>query len=292
MHRLFVIPKNLDIKYIDKIDGLIVGLKDYSVHINLELSMDEIKNLKVKYPNHLLFVVVNKNLTNRDIPYIENILIQLDKINIDGVFFYDLSILSIRNRLGLNLDLVWNQTHMVTNYNTCNYYYNEGVKYANLSLEITVEEMCDIKKNSSIIPMVYVFGRNVVAHSKRSLLSNYFKHYNKEKLQDEYLIKETVTNEAYLINEHKLGTTIVHNALLNGIRAVYDLKSCGFSYFILDEVVDKTLFMQVIDCYRQALDDKSGKDKEKNVKLLEDLVHSNYEGFFYKKTIYRVKNHG
>ena len=292
MSHLLVIPKNLDIEYIDKIDGLVVGLKDYSVHTNLELSLEEIVSLRNKYQNKVLFVVMNKNMTNEDIPVLEEILTKLSSLGITGVFFYDLSILSIKKRLGLSLDLVWNQTHMVTNYNTCNYYYNEGVKYANLSLEITVEEMCEIKKNSNIIPMVYIFGRNVVAHSKRNLLSNYFKHFHIPKEKNEFVITEKVTDEKYLVKEGKLGTTIVHNELLNGMRAFYDLKSCGFEYFILDEVVDSDLFVKVIDCYIQALEDKNGEFKEKNVKLLGELIHSDYEGFFYKKTIYKVKKNG
>lgn len=289
MSNLLVMPRSLSINYIDKIEGIIVGLKDYSIHVNLELDLDEIVSLKDKYNDKLLFVVINKNLTNEDVHYMEEVLKKLNKV-VTGIFFYDLAILSIKKRLNLDIDLVWNQTHMVTNYNTCNYYYNEGVKYANLSLEITVEEMCEIKEKSTIIPMVYVFGRNVVAHSKRSLVSNYFNHYKKIKDKDEYLITEKVTGKEYLVKEKNLGTTIVNNDLLNGIRAIYDLKSCGFDYFILDEVVDNEIFMQVIDCYKQALEDKSGNLKEKNVKRLEEIIHSDYEGFFYKKTIYKVKN--
>ena len=224
--------------------------------------------------------------------YLEEVLLKLSDIKIDGVFFYDLSILSIHNRLNLSLDLVWNQTHMVTNYNTCNYYYKEGVKYALLSSEITVEEMKEICKNSSIVPMVYVFGNNVVAHTKRNLLSNYFYHYKMQKEKEEYTIRETVTNKDYLIKEGKLGTTIVHNELLNGIRAVYDLKKEGIGYFILDEVVEKELFLKVLACYKQSLEDKNGNDREKNVEKMKELITSDYEGFFYKKTIYRVKKDG
>ena len=37
---------------------------------------------------------------------------------------------------------------MVTNYNTCNYYYDKGVNFAYISNEITLEEMIEIKKNN------------------------------------------------------------------------------------------------------------------------------------------------
>ena len=292
MGHLLVMPKTKDIKYIDKIDGIIVGLKDYSIHSSLVLSLDEIKKLREQYLDKKVFIVINKNLENNDIVYMEEILCTLNEIGINGVFFYDIAILSIKKRLGLSLDLVWNQTHMVTNYNTCNYYLEEGVRYAFLSSEITVEEMTDIKKSSSIIPMVYVFGKNVVAHSKRSLLSNYFKHYQKEKKKDAYVIKENVTNVEYTVKEGNLGTTIVNNTLLNGVNAVYDLKKVGIEYFILEEVCEKELFEEVIACHRQILEDKNEKDREKNVEIMKELIHSDYEGFFYKKTIYKVKKDG
>ena len=75
------------------------------------------------------------------------ILVQLDKMNITGVFFYDLAVLELKRELNLNIDLVWNQTHMVNNYKTCNYYYSKGVKYALLGKEITLDEILEIINN-------------------------------------------------------------------------------------------------------------------------------------------------
>lgn len=291
MENLLVMPKSIDFDYIEEIDGVIVGLKDYAVAVKLELSVTEILKLKERIGAKKLFVVINKNLFNKEIPYIEEVLEKLEN-KVEGVFFYDLAILSICQRKKLSLPLVWNQTHMVTNYNTCNYYYKEGVKYASLSLEITALEMKEIKEQSSIEPIVYVFGRNTVAHSKRKLLTNYFKHYKKEKENSTYKIKERVSQSDYDVYEDKNGTTIVRDEILNGVQALYDLKKAGISYFILDEVVDRESFKEIIACYRQCLLDKDEKDKEKNVKRVEEITGSNYEGFFYKKTVYKVKKNG
>ena len=268
MENLLVMPKSIDFDYIEEIDGVIVGLKDYAIAVNLELSVTEILKLKERIGAKKLFVVINKNLFNKEIPYIEEVLEKLEN------------------------KLVWNQTHMVTNYNTCNYYYKEGVKYASLSLEITALEMKEIKEQSSIEPIVYVFGRNTVAHSKRKLLTNYFKHYKKEKENSTYKIKERVSQSDYDVHEDKNGTTIVRDEILNGVQALYDLKKAGISYFVLDEVVDRESFKEIIACYRQCLLDKDEKDKEKNVKKVEEITGSSYEGFFYKKTVYKVKKNG
>ena len=128
--KLFVVPKTKE--YINNLDNIIIGLKDFSTNYNVSLIIDEIKELS-KDKN--IMVVINKTIFNDDLEKLEENLIELSKLNIEAVLFYDLSILSIKNRLNLELNLIWNQTHMVTNYNTCNYYYNNNVYGAYLSNE-------------------------------------------------------------------------------------------------------------------------------------------------------------
>ena len=121
------------------VDAFIFGLKDYSSGYNNELTIEEIRDLREKYSGEL-FIAINKNIFNSELADLEIKLQELDELNISGILFYDMAVLSIRNRLGLNVSLVWNQTHMVTNYNTCNYYYDKGCEFGVLSSEITLDE--------------------------------------------------------------------------------------------------------------------------------------------------------
>ena len=91
---------------------------------------------------------------------------------------------------------------MVTNYNTCNYYYAEGCKYAYLSNEITLDEMLEICDKSKIKTLAMVFGHSTIAHSKRKLLSNYFEYINKNKEKNCYDITETINNNKYIVEEN------------------------------------------------------------------------------------------
>ena len=110
-----------------KCDGIILALKDYSVGSREYYSIDEIRDICSKYKGEI-FVKLNKNLFNDDIDEVKNILMELDNLKINGVFFYDLAVLELKRELNLELDLVWNQTHMVNNYKTCDYYNSRGVK--------------------------------------------------------------------------------------------------------------------------------------------------------------------
>ena len=108
-------------------DAFIFGLKNYCSGYYNSLSLEEIKKLREDYDGEL-FIAINKNIFNEELKKLEEALIFLDKIHVDGVLFYDLSILYIKRRLNLALPLVWKHTHMVTNYNSWNYYYNQVVE--------------------------------------------------------------------------------------------------------------------------------------------------------------------
>ena len=68
-------------------------------------------------------------------------IVELTKMNIKGLIFYDLSILNIVKELNLSIPLVIAQDHLITNYNICNYYHEKGVEYAYLSSDITKDEI-------------------------------------------------------------------------------------------------------------------------------------------------------
>ena len=110
-----------DISEYSNIGGVILCLKDYSVFNTVTYTKEEIKDITNKYSNLDIFVKIDKNIFNSEINDLKEILTYLSKLNIKGIFFYDLALLQIKKELNLDIDLVWSQTHMVTNYKTCNY---------------------------------------------------------------------------------------------------------------------------------------------------------------------------
>ena len=86
--KLILIPdelSNLD-AYIDRgCEGIIIGLKDLSTNYEVELDLNQIKLLREKYPDIEIFVSMNKNFFNEEMDIVEKSLIELDKVNINGV---------------------------------------------------------------------------------------------------------------------------------------------------------------------------------------------------------------
>ena len=280
--KLLVEPCKKDINYIDKVDGLILAINDYSVESICTFSVDEIIDIK-KNSNCLIFVKINKNLFNEDIESIKDILVKLNENKIDGVFFYDLAILQLKKELNIDIDLIWNQTHMVNNYMTCDYYYSKGVKYALLSKEITLEEIKEIINKSKIDCMVEVVSLPSVAYSKRKLVSNYFKDLNENSINN-ISVKEKITGDYYNVIEDSNGTSFFLNKIMNGTSIIKDLYNSKCNYIIFREygIPD---FLDLVSDTNEYIENGCIDDTYVNkYKKLGDSTN-----FFFKKTIYKVK---
>ncbi len=280
--KLLVEPCKKDINYIDNVDGLILAINDYSVESICTFSIDEIIDIK-KNSNCLIFVKINKNLFNEDIESIKDILVKLNENKIDGIFFYDLAILQLKNELNIDIDLIWNQTHMVNNYMTCDYYYSKGVKYALLSKEITLEEIKEIINKSKINCMVEVVSLPSVAYSKRKLVSNYFKDLNENSINN-ISVKEKITGDYYNVIEDSNGTSFFLNKIMNGTSIIKDLYNSKCNYIIFREygILD---FLDLVSDTNEYIENGCIDDTYVNkYKKLGDSTN-----FFFKKTIYKVK---
>lgn len=280
--KLLIEVSSKDNLYLDNADGIILALDNYSVESIVSFSVDEIKKIKNNTSKEI-FVKINKNLMNNDIEKVKDILIELDKIDITGVFFYDLAILELKRELDLSIDLVWNQTHMVNNYKTCDYYYSKGVKYALLGKEITLEEIIEIIKKSKITSMVEVVSKPSVAFSKRKLITNYYADLGKEK-NDELIIHEKITDSNYHLIEDSNGTSFYLDIVTNGTGVIKELFENNCEYIIFREFGVDSFEELIKDTKNYISNNCLDVNYVSKYKKLGDSTN-----FFFKKTIYKVK---
>ena len=265
------------------INNFIFGLKDFNVNANVELNIREIKELLNKHKDINVFISIDKNIFNSELDTLKDNLMQLSNINIKAILFYDLSILNIVRNNNLNIDLVWNATHMVTNYNTCNYYYDKGVKYAYISSELTIDEIIEIKKNTSIEPLVFILGYPNLSHTRRNLLTNFYISNNIEVKVNE--IKVTERDKSFIIKENYTGTSILGGNIVNGTKYLKELLDNNIKYLVLNDYkIDSAVFIKIINSINNYISTKDNKFLEEIDKLIGTNTH-----FFDKKTIYKVK---
>lgn len=269
-----------------KVNTFILGLEDYCVNYP-SVSLEKIKELSKKYS---LFIAINKNIFNSELDDIKKKLLELANLPIMGVMFYDLGILNIVIDNKINIPLVWHQTHMVTNYNTCNFYYDKGVEYGYLANEITLEEMIEIKNKTKMKLLVECFGYPIMSHSRRSLVTNYFKSIDGDKEDRNYTLSDNENN--YIIKENNSGTSILFGKVINGTRPLFDLITNNFSFGVLDmQNIEIDTGLEVLDKFnyiKDNIDTISDKEKEDIITYMNNLIGDS-TNFFYKKTIYKVK---
>lgn len=283
--KLLAESSSKNISYYDSIDGIILPLEGYSVESTNYFTIDEIEDI-VKNKKCEVFVKLNKNFFNDDIEPLKVILKKLDELKVSGIFFYDLGVLQLHKELNLSVPLIWNQTHMVNNYRTCDYYYEKGVKYALLGKEITLDEILEIIDKSKITSMVEVVSKPSVGFSKRKLLTNYY-HAIEKDYQNRLTVFEKVTNSKYTFLEDNNGTSIFLDTITNGTSIIRNLYQSGCSYIIFREYGIDSFSELVSDTKKYILDgccDDSYIEKYKKL--------GNNTNFFFKKTIYRVKKNG
>lgn len=278
--------KNTDLsKYTD---GLILSLKNYSSQSYLTYTFEEIEQIIKDNLDKEIFINLNKNFFNDEIESLKEILLKIDKLNVKGIFFYDLAILQLKKECNLKTDLIWSQTYMVNNYKTCNYYHSKGVKYALLSKEITLEEIKEIITKSKIATIVETVSMPSVAFSKRKLLTNYYHNLNKEAKKN-LVVTEKATNEEYQVLEDETGTNFFLNKITNATSIIKELYSCNCPYIILREYgIDHELFKELLIDTQKYIEGKCQDEEYINkYKSLNDFTN-----FFFKKTIYQVKKNG
>lgn len=268
---------------INNIDGVIVGLDKLCINMPYNFNLEEIKEIIdiCKKNGKEIFISLNKNIHNKELSYLKEMLITLDNFNIDGILYYDIAIVNIKNELNLNTPLVWNQEHLATNYLTSNYWYNEGAKYTYLSSEITLDEINEISKNSDSKIMATMFGYLPMFVSRRHLVKNYLETFNlKDDSKINYIEKE---NKIYQIIDSEEGTIAYSEKVLNGISELFRLR---VDYIVLNSFsIDDNIFNEITYMFKNVNEDNIDEYNGRINSMLDTDL-----GFLYKETIYKVKN--
>ena len=268
-------------------NAFLFGLKGLST-LEKEIDLNELNELN-ELKDKKIFLSIDKNIFNSDLKYLEQSLKEIDNLNIEGILFYDLAVLSIAKKLNLKTNLIWSQNFLVTNYKTCNFYEKEGVNGALLAPLIPIEDIKEIVNNTKLDIFVPIFGYQMMALSKRHLVSNYFDYIDEENNEEiNYMIEK---EDKYIIKEEEYGTKIYTKDVLNGIKYINELKKVGVKYIILDNfMIEDEKFDIISSMYERAvnnnLNDEELIEKENEVKK---LIPNSSTSFFDKKTVYKVK---
>lgn len=271
MKKILVIPKSLDNlgKILNsKAEGVILPLEGLSVNSSIYFSIEDIKSI-INLTSKEICVSINKIIHTEDLEILEEALIRLNKLSIRKIFFYDVSVINLCKRLGINKDLVIYQEHLNSSLYSNNFYSKRGIKYSTITNDITIEEINEIAKYNKLILIAY--GYLPIFYSKRHLITNYLEYIKANKLNNIYYIKNG--EDKYPILEEKEGTTIFTKEPINLIN---EIDKVDVDYIILNAFnISNDEFMDMLNMF---IEEKKTTKEE-------------YVGLLAHKTVYKVEDY-
>lgn len=183
-----------------------------------------------------------------------------------GIIYEDIAVFNIFKET--DLELIWYQNHFQTNYESINFWLQNGCTSCVISNEITESEINDIIDKSTKPLVLSILAKNQIMYSRRTLLTNFNKYNNLESFNDMSL-EEKNTNNIFLARESDAGTIIYNNAYFNYVPLMKSIRD------------DKIKFYLVMN-----LDLEPKEIKE----ILEGKTFGN-DGFLNKKTVYRMSEY-
>jgi len=269
-------PKNKE-QFALPCDGVILGIQGLSVNMPAYFKLEDIKDIQ----NKEIFIALNKNMHNSDIPKLEETLRKLEDYPIQGVIFYDLSVVNLKKKLNISYPLIWHQEHMTNNYNTVNFWYQQGVEMSYISSDITLREMKEIKENTKSKLMVTVFGHLPMFVSRRPLISNYKATFQLDSNQEEYQIEKE--EKTYPLIENEEGTVVYTSFIVEGLREMLEL---DYEYVVLNSYdIEEEIFQKIVSIFKET----NSNNIDKQEKQIHTLLPNTEKGFFYEETVYKVK---
>lgn len=283
--------------YLDMgVNHFIVGCHDFSCRQSITLSYDELKDLKDKYSDIKLYVLVNALVEQKYLELLKKHLDNLSKCNIDGIIYHDFAVLQICNENGYKFEKIYDPETLNTNHMTLSVLQKQGIDGAFLAREIPLKEKQMINTNTSLKTMVQVHGVEYMAYSKRKLLTNYKEYTNlafSSNKDANIEIKANGVDEHCHIYEDQYGTHITSK---NQICALDVLNQfIDFDYLFIDgQYIEETKLLEIVHLYVQALQAiKENKYAKESIELMQLLYRltpdvNYYHSFLFDSTVYKI----
>lgn len=218
MNEYYMIPNSKELNKFDS--NIILPLENYSIGFDRYFCIREIKDIA---KTREVSIIINKMLHKKEIEEIKDALKKLTKIKY--IFISDLGLINYINKD----KIVLYQNHIISNYDSINYYKEIGIDKIVVSNELTIEELKQIKEKTASQLFYFITNHNELMYSKRKLISsyNYYKGKNHEQANK---ITEHVSKKELLIKEEGNSTMIFDSNIFSANEELASLKD--FNYII------------------------------------------------------------
>ena len=239
-----------------KVDSFVIGFKDFC--INQKFCLDY-KNLltsisEIKANDKKIYVSINFFATEKDIDKLKKVLHKLQKLDVDGFIVSDLGVANLFKKYNLASKLIIDLQTYVTNKYSALSLLNLGVKRVTISKEITLDDIKEIAAFLNGNVEVLAQGYIPITHSKRNILSCYYKNIKKKCNSSLHFLKEENRDNYYLLSESKDNLTVYNDkeySLFSSLPELIDSKIT--TYKIDASYLNEDLINEYIEFYSEGI---------------------------------------
>ncbi len=297
-------------------DAVYIGGAEFSLRAKATNFNDtEIKDA-IKYAHSLnkkIYIATNIFAHNCDIEEAINYFKFLNTLAPDGAIISDAGMVLLAKEYMPNVPIHISTQANTTNYMTCKFWYEQGIKRVVTARELSLEEISEIKSKmpSDFEIETFIHGAMCISYSGRCLLSAFFTQKSAnlgecthpcrwkytveqkiDKIDDELALEESERKGEYFpVFENDRGTYIMNSKDLCMIDHVDDLIKCSIDSFKIEGRMKTPLYVAtIVRAYRMAIDDYyenpnkyfNNLDFYKN-EILKCTYREYTTGFYYNK---------
>ncbi len=246
-------------------DAVYLGGKMFGLRAKAGNFSDEEMSRGVKYGHThgvKIYVTVNILAHNNDLAGLEEYLLKLQDIRVDGLIISDPGILAIAHRIVPDLPIHLSTQANVTNYASADFWLKNGAMRLNLARELSLKEIRQIKEKVKGELEIFVHGAICISYSGRCMLSNYMNGRDANQGNCAHpcrysysLIEEKRPGEYFPIEEDERGTYIFNSKDLCLLEMLPQLVAAGVDSLKIEGRMKSIFYVGgVVRIYRAALD--------------------------------------
>ncbi|MBD8498934.1 peptidase U32 family protein [Paenibacillus arenosi] len=158
-------------------DAVYIGGQKYGLRSNADnFSFEEMRE-GVEFANKYgakVFVATNIYAHNEDIDGLEDYLRKLEEVGISAIIVADPVIIETAQRVAPGLEVHVSTQQSVSNWQTVQFWKNEGAPRVVLARETSMQEIAEIKQQVDVEIEAFIHGAMCSSYSGRCVLSNHF----------------------------------------------------------------------------------------------------------------------
>ena len=259
---------------------------------------DLIEGIKFAHENNKkVYVTINLLPHNKDFKEFEAYLKTLDELNVDAVIVSEAGTLITVKQILPEMKIHLSNVSNVYNYETANFWHEQGVDRVVISRELSIKEMETMRLNTpeSLELEAYVHGPVIMSYSGRKLITSYLESKGKDNYSSKkkYNLTEEKRQGQYSpVYEDEAGTIFFASRDLCMIEYLDKFIRAGVSTLTIEaRLNDEKYVREVVPVYRKAIDDFYNNNFEYNCTedMLETLKNAtptkHTTGFYLDETI-------